>query len=437
MKILLLMPDANIHKISIGPLRVSFREAPLTLTTLAALVPTELNAEIQIIDESVGQLPKGRHFDLVGISCLTGTAQRAYHWAEHFRKRNATVVLGGIHVSLCPDEAAQHAHTIVTGFAETVWPQLLTDFAAKHLKKRYNGRRGDIRKLPLPRRDLQKRWGYAVPYAVSATRGCGHSCSFCSVPAADYGWQTRPIGDVVNEISRIPARRFTFNDVNLLGNREYALELLQAIRPLKKFWGGLAVAATASDPEMLEALRLAGCQYLLCGFESLSEASLNSINKSFNPISSYKNLMEAFHEYGISIQGCFIFGLDDDNQDIFKNTVELVNSIHVDIPRYAISTPYPETGLFRRLQKDGRLLHTHWPHYDTQHVVFEPTKMTAAELDAGFRYAYAETFRIGSIRNRAKNSPHPAITAIGNLAYRRYLKYLNNDNPRIFRKEAE
>jgi radical SAM superfamily enzyme YgiQ (UPF0313 family) len=427
------MPDANIHRIKFGPFCMSFREAPLTLTTLAALTPSDAGAEITLIDGSVQRVPDKARFDLVAISCLTGTALRAYEWARHFRRRGATVVLGGIHVTLRPDEAAQHADAIMTGFAETTWPQMITDFSAGQLKPRYDGKRGDVALLPHPRRDLQKRFGYAMPGTVSATRGCGGDCSFCSVPAADYGWQTRPIENVINEIRNLSARRFTFNDVNLLQDRNYALELLAALAPLKKMWGGLATVDTARDPEMLAALQNAGCQYLLCGFESLSEDALDSINKGFNRISEYKRSMEAFHAHGISIQGCFIFGLDDDRHDVFERTVETVNELKVDIPRYSINTPYPGTRLFRQLEQEGRLLHTHWTHYDTQHVVFQPKHMSPEELDAGFRKAYAKTFCAAAIRARTKSSPHPLITYIGNLAYKRYRRRLENDGDRIHR----
>jgi radical SAM superfamily enzyme YgiQ (UPF0313 family) len=427
------MPDANIHRIKFGGFCMSFREAPLTLTVLAALTPQDVSVDITLIDESVQQVPQNMHFDLVAISCLTGTALQAYKWASYFKNQNSSVVLGGIHVSLCPEEAGKHADAIMTGFSEKNWPEMIHDFCANRLKPRYDGGVGSLSDLPPPRRELQKRFGYVMPNTVAATRGCSFGCSFCSVPAAGYGWQTRPIENVVDEISRIPARRFTFNDVNLLGDRNYALELLKAIQPLKKLWGGLAVVSTASDIEMLEALQRAGCQYLLCGFESLSESSLNSIDKGFNRVADYHACMDAFHEYGISIQGCFIFGLDDDRKDIFDQTVDMVNELQVDIPRYAISTPYPKTDLFNKLAREGRLLHRHWAHYDTQHVVFQPQHMSPEELDEGFKYAYRETFKLNAVKARAKSSPHPLITAVGNLAYRHYLKRLKRDKVRIYR----
>jgi len=436
MKILLLMPNANIHRIQFGTFAISLREAPLTLTTLAALTPKDVEAEITIIDESIQRVPENQSFDLVAISCMTGTALQAYQWAKYFQKQGVTVMLGGVHVTLCPDEAAQHADTIMTGFAEETWPQMIRDFSAKKLKPLYDGSQGDVSQLPLPRRDLQKKHGYTIPHAVSATRGCKGGCSFCSVPAADFGWQTRPVEAVIDEIRHIPARRFTFNDVNLLQDREYALELLAAIEPLKKLWGGLATVNTATDPELLAALQRAGCQYLLCGFESVSSGSLGAINKGFNRVDDYRNSIDAFHEHDIAIQGCFIFGIDDDRKEIFQETVERVNELKVDIPRYAINTPYPGTPVFQTLEKEGRLLHKHWKHYDTQHVVFQPKHMSPEELDTGFREAYRQTFSAKNIRARTRTSPHPLITGIGNLAYRRYLKRLSADRNRIWKPSS-
>lgn len=431
MKLLLLMPNAHIHRLKLGPISISFREAPLTLTTLAALTPNDSGMAITLIDESIQTVPKHEAFDLVAISCLTGTALRAYAWAAHFRQTGATVVLGGIHVTLCPDEAGQHADCIMTGFAETTWPQMIRDFLNGALKPRYDGGRGDVALLPAPRRDLQKRFGYAMPGTATATRGCGCDCAFCSIPAADYGWQTRPIPDVVADIRRIPSRRFTFNDVNLLQDRRYAMELLEALRPLDKYWGGLATVGTALDPELLAALQRSGCQYLLCGFESLSTASLNCIGKGFNPLDRYAACMEAFHAHGIAIQGCFVFGFDEDRKEVFSQTVDWVNELQVDIPRYAVSTPYPGTKLYHALESEGRLLHRNWAHYDTQHVVFQPRHMTPQELDEGFRQAYRQTFQLKNIAARAKASPHPFIAGVGNLAYRRYLKQLHRDRNRI------
>lgn len=430
MKILLLMPDANLNKISLFGFRISLREAPLTLTTLAALTPVDVNAEFTLIDESIGKVPLKKKFDLVAISCLTGTATRAYYRADQFRTKGVTVVMGGVHATLCPEEAGQHADSVVTGFAEIVWKELIYDFIAGRLKAIYVGAKGNFPELPEPNRKLQRRIGYTIPYTVAATRGCGNKCDFCAVQAADFGWDTRAVGKVIDEIRKIPNKRFTFSDVNLLHDREYALELLEAIAPLKKIWGGLAMLAVAEDEELLAALQKSGCHYLLCGFESAGSHSLAGISKP-NKVNQYANYMQAFHAHGISIQGCFIFGLDADRKDVFRQTVDLVNDLKIDIPRYALCTPYPGTKVYQTLKKENRLLHKNWKHYDTQHVVIQPKHMTPGELDTGFIWAYRETFNLKNITHRMKESPHPLVSGVGNLAYRLYLKKLKNDTPRI------
>jgi radical SAM superfamily enzyme YgiQ (UPF0313 family) len=423
-RILLVMPDAGIHRLALGPIRISFREAPLTLTVLASLVPPELDAEITLVDESVDTIPFAGRFDLVGISCLTGTAPRAYALADRFRGCGATVVLGGVHVSLRPEEAAGHADAIVIGFAESEWPRLLRDFASGRLQKVYRQGELDLRDLPEPRRDLQKRFGYMMPQTVFATRGCHQHCAFCTVPAVPFGWHTRPVGDVVREVRRLPRQRFVFNDVNLVSDRDYALELFAALAPLGRKWGGLAPVSLADDGELLEAMCRSGCQYLLLGFESVLQTSLDCIQKRFNRADGFQNAMQAFHAHGIAVQGCFIFGLDEDDLDIFDATVEAIHDLRIDIPRFAIYTPYPETRAFSMLREQGRILHEHWQYYDTQHVVFRPARMTPEELYEGFRRAYRQTFTRRAVVRHTLSSPHPVISLLGNMAYRRYANRL-------------
>lgn len=431
MRILLLMPDARIHRLSLGSVSLSFREAPLTLTTLAALVPAELGAEIRVVDESIESIPFDEAFDLVGISCLTGTALRAYELADHFRGSGALVILGGVHVTLLPEEAAEHADAIVIGDAEDTWPQAVRDAVAGELKPVYRGEPTTLADLPLPRRDLQKRGAYAMPQTVFATRGCRGTCDFCTVPALRAGWRTRPVHDVIDEVRQLPGRRFVFNDVSLTEDRDYALELFSGLVPLRKKWGGLSTVRIADDPEMLDVMKRSGCVYLLVGFESVANLGLRSMGKTFSDADRYPTVVAELHDRGIIVQGCFIFGLDSDTHDVFAETVDRVNELKIDIPRYAIYTPYPGTRAFDRLKAEGRILHEHWAHYDTQHVVFRPAQMSARELDAGFVDAYRRTFGMGSVLRRTCGSRRFPITFIGNLAYRIYIHRLQQEADRV------
>ena len=430
--VLILLPNGRVHKLVLPFVNMSFREAPLTATMLAALTPQDLPFNITICDASVSRVPSDKHFDLVAISVITGTATEGYKWAEHFKKSGATVVIGGVHATLLPDEAARHADTIVTGYAERSWKQLCRDFINGALKPRYHDDTPELNHLPLPRRDLQKRFGYMIPNTVYATRGCRNTCDFCAVVGAKQGWHTRPVGEVIDEIRALRGSRFAFNDVSLCEDRDYALELCKALEPLRKKWGGLMTTRATDDDELMDALADAGCCYMLLGFESVNADALGGICKRFNAPEHYRAVCDALHGRGISIQGCFIFGLDHDTPSVFSDTVEIVNELRIDIPRYALYTPFPGTEAYRRLSGEGRLLDVNWSWYDTQHVVFRPQNMTTEELDSGFIRAWHETFSLSSIRHRlSPRRRQPYVPLAGNLAYRLYARKLKRDTHRF------
>jgi radical SAM superfamily enzyme YgiQ (UPF0313 family) len=430
MKILLLMPNGHIHKIKLGKFERSMREAPLTLTLLAALAPAELLIDFTLIDESVDNVPTEKKFDLVAISAITGTSKRAYLWASYFRKQGVPVVIGGVHATLLPDEVSKHADHVITGPAENNWPTFLRDFSAGNsLKKFYretNFKDPSLLRWPTAHRHLQKKSRYNLPYTVAATRGCRHACSFCTVSKVWKGYATRPVGDVINEI-RNSDRLLAFNDVSLVDDVDYAKELFQAMIPLKKRWGGLATVKIGNDPELVELMAKSGCKYLLIGFESFSQSALCGVNKENNNQKQYLHLMQLLHSHGISVQGCFIFGFDQDDPDVFVHTVEQVQILKIDIPRYAILTPYPGTPLYKRLDNEGRILTYDWSNYDTMHVVFQPSQMSVQELYTGFKWAYRKTFRILPILSRTKGPRFSSfINLVGNITYRRFVNRLEN-----------
>jgi radical SAM superfamily enzyme YgiQ (UPF0313 family) len=422
-RVLLVLPDGNVNKLRFGPLVRSAREAPLTMTTLAALAPEDLDCSFRLVDESIGQVPVGREADLVAISVMTGTAVRAYEIAGHYRDRGVPVVLGGVHATLMPDEAARHADAVAVGPAEDTWPRILRDFAGGHMRPRYDGagRSGELPGIPAPRRELQRARGYLVPDALMATRGCRHTCDFCAVPAVFPYFAKRPIADVVRDVRTMRSRFFIVNDVSLTDDVEYAKELFRALTPLKKRWAGLATVAVADDDELLDLMRDSGCQGLLIGFESIAEPSLAEIHKGFNRSRDYQGVVDAMHERRMSVQGTFMFGFDHDDIDVFDATVERVCRLGIDIPRYSILTPYPGTPMFERLAREGRILSYHWADYDTMHVVCAPARMSAYELYAGFKRAYSETFRMRRILARARPLQFRGIVNfLGNLTYRRF-----------------
>lgn len=428
MRILLILPNGYVHLLKIGPLRRSMREAPLTMVMLAALAPEELDISFTLVDESIDEVPLDADTDLVAISAITGTALRAYQLADHFRRRGIPVVLGGVHVSLLPDEAEIHADSIVIGAAEATWPRLLRDFAAGKLQKRYekiNEQQSPCLHLPTPRYDLLRRSGYMVPDTIMATRGCRQSCDFCTIPALGVGYSKRPIDEVLRDIKVAPSKYIVFNDVSLVDDTEYAAELFTAMLPLKKRWGGLATTKLIEHPDLIQLMARSGCKYLLFGFESFYQGALKEIHKGFNFKRDYQRLIEELHAHAISVQGCFIFGFDHDDTTVFAATVDRINELRIDIPRFSILTPYPGTELYRTLSAAQRIISKNWDDYDTMHVVFKPMQMTPEELYRGFKWAYGETFTMPHIVRRTCGLKRASlINFLGNMNYRNFSRRL-------------
>ncbi|MBI1783506.1 B12-binding domain-containing radical SAM protein [Candidatus Sumerlaeota bacterium] len=436
MRIQLLLPAGEIHRNKTGIFKRSLRYAPLTLTTLAALVPEELNAEITIQDEGVQPINLNFDADIVAISAITGTAFRAYKIADELRERGHTVVIGGVHATLLPDEAAQHADSVVVSYAEETWPQLLRDFARGELKRRYQSQPGrQIGKVPIARRDLLDRKKYATVNSIEAVRGCPHKCAFCAVPAAWPGiYAHRPIDDVIAELATFEQKHAIFIDLSPVENTTYAKELYRAMIPLRMKWLGLATTRIAEDEELLKLASASGCQGVLIGFESVSQATLDGTKKHFHSSSRYGEIVKRLHDYGIGIQGCFVFGFDTDDESVFERTVEFVDKVHMDLPRYAVMTPFPGTAAFRQLEAEKRLLHKHWPLYDVEHVVYQPKQMSPERLQEGLHWAWAQSYGWGSIARRIAGSRCVLPLSISlNVGYRYYARNLPSKATEIYR----
>ena len=283
--------------------------------------------------------------------------------------------------------------------------------------------------VPLPRRDLIRKSGYMMPNSLHATRGCKRACDFCTVPVVWPRYFKRPVDDVIRDIRSIPSRYICFNDVNLVDDLDYAKELFSAMVPLGKKWGGLATVEIARHSDLLELMRKSGCIYLLLGFESINQTGLRDIQKNFNKAVDYKMVMSVLHEYGITVQGCFVFGLDEDGPSVFRETVDQVLDLRMDIPRYSLYTPYPGTPLFKRMLRANRILSFNWEDYDTMHVVIQPTQMSPQELYDGFKWAYRETFRFRNVVSRIAGLRLTSlVNFFGNLTYMVFVKRLYTES---------
>jgi len=375
----------------------------LALTGIAAATPPGWTVEYW--DENLLQGPPPRHPfpHVVGITVHLTFAERAYELARWYRARGAVVILGGLHVTSCPDEAAAHADALAIGEGVQVWPEILRDLEVGRLRRRYYGDyRRPYREEPTPRREVLSRRSYLTTTSVVATRGCHNRCDFCylSTEGLHMPYMARDPQQVVDEILEDEQPYFVFTDNNLGSRPEYLRSLCEALEPLEKIWSAAVSIDVTDDPSLVGAMARAGCTGVFVGFESLQDQNLVAAGKRTPRIDDYARRVRIFHDYGIQVNGSFVLGFDEDRTDTFEATTAWIEENRLECATFHILTPYPGTPLFRRLQAEGRLLHTNWDDYDTAHVVFRPKHMTPDELMEGYSWCYRRLFSHRSIWRR-------------------------------------
>ncbi|MFZ5951494.1 MAG: radical SAM protein [Candidatus Rifleibacteriota bacterium] len=424
LNIALISPRTGLYRHGTGVFPYSLRYAPLNVVTLAALIPQELRGEVTVYDESVETIdPTKIKADIVGLTGITGVSMRSYAYCEYFRRQGITTVMGGPHATLMPEEAAKHADAVVMGHAYETWPKLLDDFCEGRLQKFYHPPKEiEWSLIPDPRRDFFAQKKFITTNSTQAVFGCPNQCEFCVTPIICKGkYERRPIEDVVNEVRNMGGRYVTFLDPSPVENVDYAIALNKAMIPLKKRWGGLATTRIVDNPELLDSMEASGCFGLLIGFETLTKSSNANIGKGFNDINKYKRLMNELHSRNISVMGCFVHGLDNDDPDCFDRTLDFILDAKVDLPRFTICTPFPGTPFFNRLKKEGRILTENWTLYDAQHVVFQPKHMTIEQLEEGHHRAWKTAYSISNIFQRLAGSrTFLEYTILANIGYRFY-----------------
>lgn len=402
----------------------------ITLPHMATITPRKY--EVELVNENYENLSFDTDADIIGITTYTMTAPRVYEIADEFRRRGKKVVLGGYHVTALPEEAIQHADSVVLSWAEGTWPQLLED-AEKGQLKQFYGPNDDysIENIPPLRRDLIKH--NPLLGAVQTSRGCPNRCEFCAIGSfSHHGVRQRPVKDVVEDIIQMPNRMFIFHDPHMTVNRKYAKELFKELirNKVNKYWvaNGTTNVLNAVDDEFLSLARKSGCVEWFIGFESVSQAALNGIKKTHNKVEDFKKLIKRLHDHGMTVQGGIIFGFDEDTPDIFDTTLEKLYDIDMDVLELNILTPYPGTPLFERLDKAGRILTRDWSKYNQVEVVYQPKNMTVEELEEGTRKIAKEYY---SYYNIIKRNAHILATnhtigamlpAATNYNFRRYYK---------------
>lgn len=414
MKLLLISPELqeSIFSYSEEDVR-SFWFPRLSLPVLAAYTPPEV--EVRLLDESIEDIDFDEEVDLVGISVMTFLAPRAYEIAREFRARGVKVVLGGIHPTAVPEEAIQHADSVVIGEAEELWPALICDFQHGELKPFYKSNRlPPLENLPHARRDLLKEGAYLTANCLQASRGCPYGCEFCTVTGIfGKAYRLRPVRDVVRELESMPPGYTVFVDDNIAGNRRYSMELFEAIKPIGIAWAGQASVTLADDEELLKKAAESGCCAFFLGIESLSQENLKSVRKGFNRVEKYGEVIKKFFDHGISITAGIIFGFDGDDESVFERTVEFLEKNKITMATPAILTPLPGTPLYKKLEKEGRILDRNLQRYDGRNVVFMPRLMSPETLQEGYYWVNHRFFSIASILKRVFR-PQPYL--LGKLA---------------------
>lgn len=368
---------------------------PLGLATLAAYLPEGWEVELQ--DEHVEELHTDDAPDLVIIQVYITNAFRAYALADMYRARGSYVCLGGLHVTSLPDEAAAHAHSIFLGPGEDIFPQFLQDWQLGRARPRYTSQVRTLVGAPPIRRDLIRRELYLVPNSIVVTRGCPHHCDFCYKDAFFEGgksFYTQPVDDALAEIDRLPGRHLYFLDDHLLGHQRFATNLFDGMQGMGRlFQGAATVDSILRNNGLLEKAAAAGLRSLFVGFETLSPMNLRASNKRQNLGRDYAEAIRRLDELGIMINGSFVFGLDDDDPDVFRRTVDWAVRHGITTATFHILTPYPGTALYQRMEAEGRLLHRRWDEYDTRTVVYKTgPRLTAQQLQAGYDWAYREFY---------------------------------------------
>ncbi len=403
MKLLLITASSNEIKRIRKSRVIGFQQ--VTMPYLAAMVPHHWS--IEHIDEDVNRVDINTDADLVAITFHTPSTNHVYELAAQFRQNGVPVVLGGPHVSLVPEEAARHADVIFVGEAEQLWPEFLNDFERGRSKKIY---KQDVvpslEGIPMSRKDLLYRKDLSGGI-IFASRGCPNKCEFCTISVMyQNSFRKRPVEEVAREYGSFKGKVIIFWDDNIAGDIYFAKCLFKAITPYKKWWSSQASIHAGQDDEFLELAAKSGCKQLFIGLESVSQKSLNNASKTFNRVDEYYKIIEKIHYYGIAVQAGVVFGFDDDDKTIFRQTINFLETAGVQNATFNILTPYPGTPLFKRLQDEGRILTFDWSKYNARtYVVYRPKNMTPEELLEGFNWVNQRFYSIRSIIKRIGNSP--------------------------------
>jgi radical SAM superfamily enzyme YgiQ (UPF0313 family) len=367
------------------------RMEPLELAVLGGLTPPDI--EVDMVDDRVDEFDYDRPTDLAAISVQTFTARRAYEIAAEYRARGVPVVLGGMHTTLAPDEAAAHAESIVTGDAEPVWETVVRDAAAGRLQPHYRSQIGVPHPNARPRRSLYAGRKYLPLALLQFGRGCTVGCDYCATGTYARGTHhVRRVDEVLQEIDEIGQRNLFFVDDNIVADFAAAKTLFRELRGMRVRWVSQASLDMTNDPELMDLMAQSGCLGHVVGFESLSERNLESVGKRVNyegVHTRYAREIGILRDYGLQTWAAFTLGYDYDTVESMEVLLEFALANRFTFAAFNVLMPYPGTRFYETLREQGRLLYdgAWWlhPEYRFNYAAFVPARMTPDELtEAGF-----------------------------------------------------
>ncbi len=380
--------------------------AKLTLPYIASYIPEDI--PVEFIDENTTPIDFNTDADCIFLTALSVSSIRAYEIADKFRQKGKKVVIGGVHASMLPEEAAAHADAVVIGECEPIIDQLISDLRNNTLKPVYQSlEKAGLCQYKPARRELVSNENYRFLYSIETGRGCPYNCDFCSTTSFFGAKQRyRSVEDVVNEIKQHKMKSVFFTDDNITNNSKRAKELFKALIPLKIRWVGQGSINTARDPELLDLMKKSGCFLLLVGFESLDPENIgdNTGKQKVNRVDEYEKDIKAFHRHGIGLIGCFVQGFDNDTEQTFDRTYRFIQKNNIDVVQVSILTPFPGTKLCEKMDNENRVIHKDWERYDVAHVTYIPKKLTSTELRLYYNKLSKKVYSWGNILKRGFKS---------------------------------
>jgi len=375
----------------------------LTLPYLAALTPKDW--DVELVDEQVVDIDFDAPVDLVAITTWTINSFRAYDISRKFRERGIPVIMGGPHTFFHSEEAIEHCDAVAIGEGEEIWPGMLQDAANNRLQKIYRApKQHNLKGLPIPRYDLMRFGGNRLnrTYSLQSSRGCPFKCEFCSERFyIGDRYRYRPTEEIVDEVKRIKAKNVFFADSMFAGKKEHSMDLMEALIPLNIHWSTLWTTYLCRDEKFMDLAKRSGLLHVNMGMESISQETLASMNKNFNKVHQYDEILNSLRKRGISYSLNFVFGWDGETPDVFQATLEFLERHRVPVAFFYILSPHRGTPLYERMRQEGRIIdEKHMRRTPGNVCDIKPLYCSPEELEENVQNLYDHFYSLPSMFRR-------------------------------------